>query len=70
MYIYSLTKFANFLYYYTTCEIVTTFGSKMVICKIRKAIFSVFNKLSRPNFGILLPLRVSFREFRSLSGFA
>ena len=51
-------------------EIVTTFGSKMVICEIRKAIFSVFNKLSRPNFGILLPLKGSFREFRSLSGFA
>ena len=49
-------------------EIVTIFGSKMVtisarkytniykICKLRKAIFSVFYNISQPNFEILLIL--------------
>ena len=48
-------------------EIVTIFGSKMVtistrninilkICKLRKAIFSVFYNILQPNFAILLIL--------------
>ena len=36
------------------------------ICQICKAIFSVFYKISRPNFEILLLLKGSFREFRFL----
>ncbi len=74
---YSLTKFANFLYYYSIlrAEIAITFGSKMVaistrdtriyiICALRKAIFSVFYSISRPIFLILLLLKGFFREFR------
>ncbi len=74
---YSPTEFANFLYYcITVCaEISTTFGSKVVaistrntkipkIRELRKVTFSVFHSISRPNFGILLPLNGSFREFR------
>ena len=74
---YSLTKFANFLIIVLRVEIVTTFGSKNgsnfrtqhnneKICKHCKAIFSVFYKISRPNFEILLLLKSSFREFRFL----
>jgi hypothetical protein len=57
-------------------EIVTIFGSKMVtisarrpninilkICKLRKAIFSVFYIISQPNFAILLILISSLGEF-------
>jgi hypothetical protein len=55
-------------------EIVTIFGSKMVtisarntnllkICKLRKAVFSVFYNISQPNFAILLILISSLREF-------
>ncbi len=70
---YSLTKFANSLIIVLRAEIATTFGSKMVAisarntnektCKLCKAIFSVFYKISRPNFEILLFLKGSFREF-------
>jgi hypothetical protein len=53
---YSLAKFANFVFV-LRAEIVTIFGSKMVtisarntniykICKLRKAIFSVFYNIS------------------------
>ncbi len=48
-------------------EIVTISTSNtktLKICKFRKAIFSVFNNTSRPNFGILLLLKGSFQEFR------
>ena len=52
-------------------EVLTTFGSKVVvfsarntkiykICKLRTAIFSAFYNISRPNFVILLNLRCSF----------
>ena len=54
-------------------EIVTIFGSKMVtisarntnilkICKLRKAIFSVFYNISQPNFAILVILISSLRR--------
>ena len=72
----SLTKFANFLIIVLAirAEIAITIGSKMVaistrntkiqkICELRKAIFSVFHKISRPNFGILLLLEGSFGQF-------
>ncbi len=58
---YSLMKFANFLIIVLRAEIVTTFGSNMVKIstrntklQLRQAIFPVFYKISRPNFGILL----------------
>jgi hypothetical protein len=55
-------------------QILSIFGSKMVtvsarntniykICKLRKAIFSVFYNISQPNFTILLILISSLREF-------
>ena len=55
-------------------EIVTIFGSKMVtisarninilkICKLRKAIFSVFYNILQPNFAILLILISSLQKF-------
>ncbi len=54
------------LYVFVLCaEVLTTFGSKVVIfsarntkiykiCKLRTAIFSAFYNISRPNFVILL----------------
>ena len=70
---YSLTKFANFLIV-LSAEIVTAFGSKMVTIStrstklwkiwLRKAILSVYYRILRPNFGILLLLKDSFQEFR------
>ena len=50
--IYSLTKSANFLIIVLRAEFVTTFGSKMVTISARNT-----------NFGILLLLKDSFREF-------
>ena len=55
-------------------KIVTTFGSKMVTISTREyknvenlrtsqGYISVFYNISRPNFGILLLLKGSFREF-------
>ena len=59
-------------------EVATTFGSKMVaistlntktnkICElIHEAmyIFRILYNISRPNFGILLPLKGSFKEIQ------
>ena len=66
-----LTKFANFLYYCIKLlplpkmvKIATRNTNILKICELRKAIFSVFYKMSRLNFGILLLLVGSFREFR------
>ncbi len=71
---YSLTKFANFLIIMLRTEIATTFGLKNgsnfrpqhnneKICKLCKAIFSTHYNIFQPNFGILLLLKGSFREF-------
>ena len=70
---YSLTKFANFLIIVLRAEIVTIFEPKVVAIFARNTImrkFANFVRLyfphittfSKPNFGILLLLKGSFRE--------
>ena len=77
------SKFANFVYVHITRGKINhfrgNFSSKMVtfsarntnvykICKLRKAIFSVFYNISPPNFAILLilhPLSSCSKRFRS-----
>ncbi len=67
---YNLTKFASFLGIDLLCaEIVTTFGSKKVTISARNTIMrNIFQQNSfdifQPNFGILLLLKGSSREFR------
>ena len=68
---YSLTKFANFLIIALRVEIVTIFVPKVVAISARYTIvrkFANFARLYIPNistnFGILLLLKGSFREFR------
>ena len=67
-------KVYQFSHYCVTPEIVTTFGSKMVTISARNTIirkfanfaglyFRIFYNIFPPNFGILLLLKGSFREF-------
>jgi hypothetical protein len=61
---YSLAKFAYFQYICIRAVAISARNTNvLIICKLRKAIFSVFYNISQPNFAILLILISSLREF-------
>ena len=71
---YNLTKFANFLITVLRAEIVTIFEPKVVTISTRNTIMRksaifvrLYYNIFQPNFGILPPLKGSFREFCCLS---
>ncbi len=65
MWKYSLRKFANFLYYCISYSCGNCHKMVTISTRIFQAIFLVFYNISRPNFWILLFLKILF-----LSGFA